>query len=295
MKILLYCIFTNEYVKLIKPWIETTAKNFYPHCTDVLILTDNPDIIEDRRGLIVEKIESLPFKNQESWMKNKRHMEILQKYKDSYDIFAAIQSNCLCPNFVNEDNFPIDKDKLTVFAHVCTGRFDVITPSVCKIGSCGCRSQISYDDIYTHAGMTIGGYEVMYNMNKDCHEMYLKDKAKGKLSKVPYHDESYINTWRADNKELVNVLPRINSGHLHQLHTHANPFFLVNKDDFGITENNYIVPSYPYNSRFGNWLFVIAACYAHCLRNGYELKLKDNKPIINKILPDEFGFSQPIE
>ena len=75
MRILLYCIFTNEYVKLIKPWLETTAKNFYPHCSDVLILTDNPDIIEDRRGLIVEKIESLPFRNQELWMKNKRHME----------------------------------------------------------------------------------------------------------------------------------------------------------------------------------------------------------------------------
>lgn len=44
MKILLYCIFTNEYVKMIKPWLETTAKNFYPHCTDVLILTDNPEI-----------------------------------------------------------------------------------------------------------------------------------------------------------------------------------------------------------------------------------------------------------
>ena len=126
MKILLYCIFTNEYVKLIKPWLETTAKNFYPHCTDVLILTDNPDLVEDRRGLIVEKIESLPFRNQELWMKNKRHMEILDKHKDNYDIFANIQANCYCPNPVGEKNFPIYKDKLTVFEHTCTGFYEVV-------------------------------------------------------------------------------------------------------------------------------------------------------------------------
>lgn len=295
MKILLYCIFTNEYVKMIKPWLETTVKNFYPHCTDVLILTDNPDYIEDRRGLIVEKIESLPFRNQELWMKNKRHMEILEKYKDSYDIFANIQANCFCPKLVNEENFPIYKDKLTVFEHTGTGFFEILTTNTCKIGSCGCRSLMSYEGKYTHAGMTIGGYDVMFKMNKDCHEMYLKDKSKGKLSRVPYHDESYINSWRADNKELVNVLPRINSGYLHQLHTHANPFFLVDKDNLGVMKNKYVIPAFIGNTRFGNWLFLIAACYAHCLRNGYEMRLPNDKDLINKILPDEFGVPQLID
>ena len=295
MRILLYCIFTNEYVKLIKPWLETTAKNFYPHCTDVLILTDNPDIVEDRRGLIVEKIESLPFRNQELWMKNKRHMEILDKYKDSYDIFAAVQSNCYCPTIVNESNFPIDKNKVTVFEHTATGIFDAVKNSTCKIGSCGCRSLVSYENRYTHAGMTFGGYEVMYKMNKDCYEMYLKDKEKGRLSKVPYHDESYINSWRADNKGLVNILPKINSGPISQLEKFANPFYLVNKDDLGVMKNNYVIPKWTSGTRFGNWLFLIAACYAHCLRNGYEMRLPNDKELINKILPDEFGVPQQID
>ena len=295
MKILLYCIFTNEYVKLIKPWLETTAKNFYPHCTDVLILTDNPDLVEDRRGLIVEKIESLPFRNQELWMKNKRNMEILDKYKDSYDIFANIQANCYCPNPVDEKNFPINKDKLTVFEHTCTGYYEVLMTNTCKIGSCGCRSLASYDGKYTHAGMTIGGYDVMYKMNKDCHEMYLKDKEKGKLNKVPYHDESYINSWRVDNREIVNILPRLNSGDLSKLHTHANPFYLVDKDNLGVMKNKYIIPRWTIGTRFGNWLFLIAACYAHCLRNGYEMRLPNDKPLLNKILPDEFGIPQKID
>ena len=295
MKILLYCIFTNEYVKLIKPWLETTAKNFYPHCTDVLILTDNPDAIEDRRGLIVEKIESLPFRNQELWMKNKRHMEILDKYKDNYDIFANIQANCYCPKLVDETNFPIYKNKLTVFEHTCTGFYEVLMTNTCKIGSCGYRSLMSYDGKYTHAGMTIGGYDVMFKMNKDCHEMYLKDKAKNKLTKVPYHDESYINSWRADNKELVNVFPRINSGELKKLESYANPFFLVDKHELGVMKNKYIIPRWTNGTRFGNWLFLIAACYAHCLRNGYEMRLPNDKELINKILPDEFGIPQKID
>ena len=295
MKILLYCIFTNDYVKFMKPWLETTAKNFYPHCTDVLILTDNPDTIEDRRWLIVEKIESMPFRNQELWMKNKRHMEILDKYKDSYDIFANIQSNCFCVKELNESNFPIDKNKLTVFEHTGSGYFDVLRTNACKIGSCGCRSLFSYDGKYTHAGITFGGYDVMFKMNNDCHEMYLKDKSKGKLSRVPYHDESYINTWRVDNKELVNVLPRVNSGELSKLHTHANPFYLVDKDNLGVMKNKYIVPAFIGNSRFGNWLFLISACYAHCLRNGYEMRLPNEKELINKILPDEFGTPQEMD
>ena len=295
MKILLYCIFTNEYVKLIKPWLETTAKNFYPHCTDVLILTDNPDLVEDRRGLIVEKIESLPFRNQELWMKNKRHMEILDKYKDNYVIFANIQANCYCPKPVGEKNFPIYKDKLIVFEHTCTGFYEVLMTNTCKIGSCGYRSLVSYDGKYTHAGMTIGGYDVMHKMNKDCHEMYLKDKAKNKLTKVPYHDESYINSWRADNKDLVIVFDRINSGELEKLESYANPFFLVDKHELGVMKNKYIIPRWTNETRFGNWLFLIAACYTHCLRNGYEMRLPNDKELINKILPDEFGIPQKID
>lgn len=292
MKILLYCIFTNDYVKMIKPWLETTAKHFYPHCTDVLILTDNPDYIEDKRGIIVEKIDSLQFRNQELWMKNKRHTHILEKYKDSYDVFANIQANCFCVYDLNEKNFSIDKDKLTVFEHTGTGYFDVLKSNTCRVGSCGCRSLYSYDEKYTHAGITIGGYDVMYKMNKDCHEMYLKDKEKGKLSRVPYHDESYINTWRVDNKELVNVLPRINSGDLSKLSSSANPFYLVDKENLGVFKNKYIIPKWTPNTRFGNWLFLIAACYTHCLRNGYEMRLPNDKELINRILPDEFGIPQ---
>ena len=125
--------------------------------------------------------------------------------------------------------------------------------------------------------------------------MYLKDKSKGKLSRVPYHDESYINTWRVDNKEIVNVLPRVNSGELSKLHTHANPFYLVDKDNLGVMKNKYIVPAFIGNSRFGNWLFLISACYAHCLRNGYEMRLPNEKELINKILPDEFGTPQEMD
>lgn len=295
MRILLYAIFTNEYTKLIKPWLETTAKNFYPNNTDVLVITDNPDCIEDRRGLIVEKIESLPFRNQELWMKNKRHMEILDKYKDSYDIFACLQSNCLCPNLVDERVLPLNKDKLTVFEHTCSGIKNVITNSICKLGSCGCRPLASYNNTFVHANVTIGGYDVMFKMNKECNDMYLKDKSKNRLSRVPYHDESYLNSWIVDNRDKINILSRLNSGELDKVQSYANPFFLVDKHEFGVMKNKYVIPAFIGNTRFGNWLFLIAACYAHCLRNGYEMKLPNDKELINKILPDEFGVPQLID
>jgi hypothetical protein len=60
-------------------------------------------------------------------------------------------------------------------------------------------------------------------------------------------------------------------------------------------KNKYIIPRWTPGTRFGNWLFLIAACYAHCLRNGYEMRLPNDKPLINKILPDEFGIPQKID
>lgn len=140
MRILLYSFFTNDYVKLIEPWLEYTATRFYNGKADILIATDNPDAVPSNKNIIVRKIKSSPYRNQNLWNKNKRHMEILDEFKDSYDIFAHIQSNCFCNKDLDETNFPIDKDKLTVFEHTATGFLDVVAPNVCKIGSCGYRS-----------------------------------------------------------------------------------------------------------------------------------------------------------
>lgn len=274
MRILLYCIFTNEYTKLIKPWLETTAKNFYPDNTDVLVVTDNPDAIENKKGIIVREIESFPNRHTELCLKCKRHMEILNEFKETYDFFAAVQGNCLLINKIDETNFPLPFDKLSVFDHTCKSFYDdVLNKNVCKVGSCAHRPLNKYDEIYTHAGMTFGNYDVMFKMNQDCYNYYLSDLKNDRLHRVPYHDESYINTWRVDNKELVNVLPRINSGYLKDIEKFSNPFFLVDKDNLGVNKNHYVCPRFVPNTRLGNWLFLIATCYAHARKNGYDMKL----------------------
>jgi hypothetical protein len=127
--------------------------------------------------------------------------------------------------------------------------------------------------------MCIAPYDIMMKMCKDCHNYYLTDYKKDKLQYVPYHDESYLNSWRVDNKELVNVLPRINSGCYKDLETHANPFFLVDKIDLGVHANNYVCPKFIGGTRLGNWLFLIATCYAHARRNGYDVKLPYKKEL----------------
>ena len=80
------------------------------------------------------------------------------------------------------------------------------------MGSNGYRSLGSYQNIYVHSGMLFGNYDVLNQMFIDCHNMYLKDKSNNKLHKVPYHDESYLNSWVVDNRNKVNILERIDSG-----------------------------------------------------------------------------------
>lgn len=295
MKILLYAIFTNEYVKILPHWLKFTASNFYPNNTDVLIVTDADVMLDDKKEKVfIKKITSSKFRNQELWLKNKRHMEILEEYKDKYDLFVSIQSNCLIKSTLDEHNFPIDCSKLNVILHSSPNTFDTLRMSMCKVGSIGYRPLSSYDKVYTHGGMTFGNFEMMYKMNKDCYQMYLKDKENNNLNKVPYHDESYLNTWRVDNKDKVNVLPRIGFGSFDDFQQYSSPLFLVDKSDLGVKKNKYIIPNFIPNTRLGNWLFLIATCYAHARKNGYEMKVPNNL-ILNKNLSDKFTQPQEID
>lgn len=166
--ILLYSIFTNEYKKLLPLWLQYNSHNFYNGECDIIIFTDDVSSISVPDYIKVEEIKpSWPYKNLELWAKNERHCKILDKYKDFYDIFVNLQSNCLVTKPLNSTNFPIDKDKLTVFAHVSYPHCnEILQQSIAKIGSCAYRSLSSYDGVYVHAGMTMGNYEIMRRMNR---------------------------------------------------------------------------------------------------------------------------------
>lgn len=278
MRILLYAIFTNEYTKLIKPWLETTAKNFYPNNTDVLVITDNPSFVTSP-NVIVREVDSKTNRTDELYTKFLHNLNILEEFKDKYDFFAHIQSNCFLPKIVDENSFPLHNDKITVFEHTCKGFYEVLKENICRVGSCAYRPINMYDDVYVHSGMTIGSYELMKKMNTECYNFYLRDYENDRLHRVPFHDESYLNSWRVDNKNLVNVLPRINSGYLKDIEKYANPFYLVDKDDLGVNKNHYVCPKFVPNTRLGNWLFLIATCYAHARRNGYDMKLPYKKEL----------------
>lgn len=279
MKILLYCIFTNEYNLLINPWLGTTGKNFYPGKTDILVITDNPDAVKDIPNIKIKIIESCSNRNAELHLKCARHMDILNEYKDSYNFFAAVQANCFIKDKIDEKNFPLPIDKISVFDHTYGYIPQTVTKGVCKLGSNGYRSLIQYDKIYTHAGMTFGPYDLMYRMNKECHSMYTKDYENDRLHCVPYHDESYLNTWRVDNKSLVNILPRTNAGPLKSFEKYATPFYLVDKKDLGIKTNSYVCPKFVDGARLGNHLFLIAACYAQARKNDYDMKMPYKKSL----------------
>lgn len=56
----------------------------------------------------------------------------------------------------------------------------------------------------------------------------------------------------------------------------------------GIFDNKTVIPKLVAGSRFGNWLFTIAATYAHCLRNGYTMKYKKGNPLLDFVLNNKF-------
>lgn len=296
-KYLLYCFFTNDYSKIINTWLEQTAYKFFPEETDILVLTDRPElVVNPHDNVIVKKLSNVSkFRNQELWRKSFCHMQVLNEYKDKYEIFAHIQSNCFLPHGLNDDIITFDKNKLTVIAHTCTDIGIRLADFHCKIGSSGYRPLALYKGVWKHVGMMFGGYDVFYDAVKSCHEMYLKDKKNNLLYKVPYHDESLLNSWCCDNPDKIVVLPRVPSGTLDQMSLIKEPFYLVDKGDLGVYKNLYVIPQYTPNTRFGNHLFLIAACYAHCLRNGYEMKIPRNNELINEILEDKFWTAQKFD
>jgi hypothetical protein len=292
MKILLYSIFTNEYKKLIPLWLEHTASNFYPDVTDVLIITDDKDYISPDPKVKVKYTESSVYRNEELLCKNARHCAILQEFKDYYDLFVNLQSNCLLTGTVNAENFPIDPTKLTCFAHVSWPRCAIILPrAVVQKGSVAYKPLTDYGGLYVHAGMTIGSYEVMYKMNYDCLRMLNEDEANCQLHLAKYHDESYLNSWRVENQDKVNVVTGdLSYGPIDKMQKGSYKFYLIDKEEVGIKKKAIVAPHFPPYSRLGNNLFTFAAAYAHALRNGYDFHCPFTKtlyPVIgNKFNPN---------
>lgn len=58
MRILLYCIFTNDYNKLLPNWLTYTANNFYTDNTDILIITDDLTYKSSNERIKVKYIRS---------------------------------------------------------------------------------------------------------------------------------------------------------------------------------------------------------------------------------------------
>lgn len=272
MRILLYSIFTNEYIKLLPLWLELTASRFYPGEADVLVLTDSPEKVESDK-VIVGRIDSLKDRNSELLQKVERHLDVLNEFSTQYDVFVHLQANCFIPGELNSSNFSIDPAKFKVFEHIWSGDA-IIANSTCRIGSAGWRPTCAYNSKYYFAGMWAGGSDVALNMLHTCRGMFLEDRANNNLDKVPFQDESYLNSWISDNENLIDPVRvgAVSAGPLDML-SGGELCFLADKAPLGISQANTVVAVARRPVGLGNSLAIIAACYAHCRRNGYELKL----------------------
>ena len=206
MRILLYCIFTNDYNKLLPNWLTYTANNFYTDNADILIITDDLTCKSSNERIKVKYIRSVDRATL-LFEKFYIHLEVLNEFRDSYDVFAHLQSNCLLTRKVEHNTLPFVYNKLNCFTHLTWPSCkSIIYKSVPQKGSVAYKDLKLYGDMYIHSGMLLGDFTSMHKMCTDCIAMYEIDKVNNELANVPYHDESYLNSWMVDNTDIVNVI-----------------------------------------------------------------------------------------
>lgn len=273
MRTLLYCFFTNDYVKLIPYWIQYTAKRFKYGHADILILTDQPELVP-YPGVMVRHVDSLGCRSAELYGKFDKHLAVLDEFKHSYDIYAHLQSNCLLSGVLSEDTFPLAADKVTVFRH----SFAPLTEDDSKVDfSIGSAAWTAASGVpYVWSGIFCGPYELLKQAMEHGKKLLEVDKKNEALHCVPWEDETYFNAWVSEHPEHITVVEhqvRV-SATLDDLKKTDRIIALLDKRKMGIKSSCTVIPVCPGDGPgLGNVLFLLAACYAHCLRNGYTLQL----------------------
>lgn len=235
MRILLYCTFVNDYIKLLPNWLKYTASNFYTDNTDVLIMTDDTTYISNEDRIKIKYVQS---KERAELLFDKFHMhlDVIEEYKDKYDIFAHLQANCLLTRKVEHGTLPFVYNKLNCFTHLTWPNCRAILDhSVVQKGSVAYKNLQCYGDTYLQASMLLGDYASIKKMCTECIQLYEIDKAAGQLSKAPYYDESYLNAWVVDNKDIVNIITGVvDYGDIDCFHCSPDVIYITSKREAGI-------------------------------------------------------------
>lgn len=269
--ILIYCVFTREYKKLIEPWLYFTASRLFPGKADILIITDSKTYVKDALSdikdipFMVEYVDPCKTREEELFLKGYRFLECVYKYADKYDFAFGIQSNCFLTHNIDTDKIPLEKNKITVPTHVTYGK-NLYQKCIEQLGvskeSCAYIPHDTFLKVpYVSTGILGGDMQVLKEMYAQCHNQYLQDKEKNVIKDIKWHDEAYVNYWTTHNETSCIFVP--SSGDLTILYTN-NMSDIVNdkidicildkKGTFNINNEDTISPIFKYDDDLGSAL-----------------------------------------
>lgn len=292
--ILLYAIFTNEYIKLIPHWLKHVAERFCPGETDIIIFTDKQPQVDIPEHVQVVLIESSPMRNEELCRKLDRHVHILSTYGAGYKFAACLQSNIWIGQTLHSKQLRMEPGKFYCIKHaMCEPQ--ALQPLI-GYSSCGSRSVAYIEDksqykIWTQAGIMFGCRDTMLRLNEECLQWSKSDAESGALwTDVPYHDESYLNSWRVRNPQSVRVIANVSAASWEDICNHKahTLFVVVHKESLGVAKRKGVIVCDPYgNVKLGNFLFIVAAMYSYARSEDKELIFAKFNPWL-KVLTQRF-------
>jgi hypothetical protein len=127
----------------------------------------------------------------------------------------------------------------------------------------------------------------MLCLNEECLRWEQEDEASGALwTDVPYHDESYLNSWRVLNPESVRIIANVSAASWTDVQAGKAKtlFVVVDKDSLGVPKRQGVLVCDPFgNVKLGNFMFIVAAMYAYARSEEKELIFTKFNPWLKSI------------
>lgn len=207
-KILLFSVFLGEqYNNYLPIWIKYNAQSFYQDNCDILLITDQCDRWKKYEidNIKVEQFNNI-YKSRKECLINKSKwiLEIIEKYANDYQRIAFVQSNVFCSRLINQDNLLIPFDKIILCEHASpyVRNYNVYKNLFLDTKSKFYIPPNKYPT-YVHAGFVLGSTSVYKKMLKDTIRLQGIDIVFNYYA--AWDDESYVNRWVVDNRDLVNI------------------------------------------------------------------------------------------
>ena len=292
----IYYLATNEYCLGFSNFINS-LKNFMPELEKtVLIISDK---LEEYDGVEVSGIKcKLCRINHYPWpMIALFKMYNINRFRGNYDYVMYCDSSLIFYEQSTVDlNYWLESGKIILTRHAMSEPYNLNDGE--KFNSYPVKGSISYIDpqvkfTYVQAGFFFGPAKNVYKMCYEISQMVERDLSRRLIPK--WHDETYLNRWQIDNKDLVDNTKKVMS-----LRSQNDTVFLLKGTK--ITKEKSIKKIKTLNismtnGRFGNLMYplMVGITYARNHEifdlNVFETNTSLFPDIFRKSLSNIFNFS----